>query len=232
MNKEEQMLQKRFIELSRIAYTRGIVTFSDFLNLNELNILHTIPKHQLQSRYETYGGYHLSERQMVAFLPDALYYDYAYPFQVLEITPVNRKFSEELSHRDYLGSVMNLGIERCKLGDIMIDGDKALLFVKNELSGYIVENLTRIKHTSVQAIVVSEFNAAYEPKYEEIKGTIASVRLDTVLSVAYPLSRNKLTAYIESGRVFVNGKLITSNGYHLSDRDNIALVQMITIAGN
>ena len=72
MNKEETLLQKRLIELSRTAYIRGIVTFSDFLNLNELNILHTTPKHQFQSQYVTYGGYGLSERQMVAFIPDAL----------------------------------------------------------------------------------------------------------------------------------------------------------------
>ena len=51
MNKEETLLQKRLIELSRTAYIRGIVTFSDFLNLNELNILHTTPKHQFQSQY-------------------------------------------------------------------------------------------------------------------------------------------------------------------------------------
>ena len=102
MNKEEELLQKRLIELSRTAYVRGIVAFSDFLNLNELNLLHTIPKQLLQSRYETYRGYHLSERQMVAFLPDALYYDYRYPFQILEIAPLNRRFSESLNHRDYL----------------------------------------------------------------------------------------------------------------------------------
>ena len=126
MNKEETLLQKRLLELSRTAYMRGIVTFSDFLNLNELNILHTTPKNLLQSPYETSGGYGLAERQMVAFLPDALYYAFQYPFRILEIQPLNRRFSEELGHRDYLGAVMNLGIERCKLGDIMIDGEKAL----------------------------------------------------------------------------------------------------------
>ena len=83
MNKEEILLQKRLIELSKIAYARGIVTFSDFLNLNELNILHTTPKNLFMSQYETYGGYDLSERQMVAFLPDALYYDYQYPIQMV-----------------------------------------------------------------------------------------------------------------------------------------------------
>ncbi len=226
MNKEEELLQKRLIELSRTAFVRGIVVFSDFLNLNELNLLHTIPKQLLQSRYETYGGYHLSERQMVAFLPDALYYDYRYPFQILEIAPLNRRFSESLNHRDYLGAVMNLGIERSKLGDIIIDGENALLFAKDELAEYIMENLTRIRHTSVQVTAVSEFHAAYEPKYEEIKGTVASIRLDSVLSLAYPLSRSKLTSYIESGRVFVNGKLITSNGYRLKEGDIVSVRKM------
>ena len=162
MNKEETLLQKRLIELSRTAYIRGIVTFSDFLNLNELNILHTTPKHQFQSQYVTYGGYGLSERQMVAFLPDALYAfpdwdgfggDSArqckdalqYPIRILRIGPQNQKFCEELTHRDYLGAVMNLGIERCKLGDIMVDGPQALLFAREEMADYIMENLTRIR---------------------------------------------------------------------------------------
>lgn len=57
MNKEELMLRKRLIELSNQAYSRDIVTFSDFLNLNELHILHTTPKDMLLTRYETYGGY-------------------------------------------------------------------------------------------------------------------------------------------------------------------------------
>ena len=52
MNKEESMLQKRLVELSRLAYNRGIVIFSDFLNLNELNILHTTPKDMFLSQYK------------------------------------------------------------------------------------------------------------------------------------------------------------------------------------
>ena len=243
MNKEETLLQKRLIELSRTAYIRGIVTFSDFLNLNELNILHTTPKHQFQSQYVTYGGYGLSERQMVAFLPDALYAfpdwdgfggDSArqckdalqYPIRILRIGPQNQKFCEELTHRDYLGAVMNLGIERCKLGDIMVDGPQALLFAREEMADYIMENLTRIRHTSVSVSISNDFPEDYEPKYEEIKGTVASIRLDTVLSLAFPLSRSKITDYIEGGKVFVNGKLVTSNGYRLKEGDIISVRKM------
>ena len=92
MNKEETMLRKRLIELSNQAYQRDVVSFSDFLNLNELNILHTTPKQEWFSSYETYGGYEFSERQMVAFLPDALCYDKNYPISVLKIEPLQKKF--------------------------------------------------------------------------------------------------------------------------------------------
>lgn len=232
MNKEELLLQKRLAELSRIAYTREIVTFSEFLNLNELNILHTTPKDMLLSQYKTYGGYGLSERQMAAFLPDALYYDSQYPIQIIEISPVNRKFAEELSHRDYLGAVMNLGIERCKLGDILVEDGKAILFAKEELAGYIMEHLNRIRHTTVKTSILSAFEDSYEPRYEELKGTVASVRLDTVLSLAYPLSRSKITGLIEGARVFVNGKLVTSNGYRLKEGDILSVRKMGRIGYN
>lgn len=232
MTKEEMMFQKRLVELSRIAYHRGIVTFSDFLNLNELNILHTTPKDQFLCRYETFGGYHLAERQIVAFLPDALYYEYEYPFQQIEISPINQKFAEDLTHRDYLGAVMNLGIERCKLGDILATNERAILFVKEELSDYIMENLTRIRHTSIQTSLLSSIEPDYEPEYEERQGSVASIRLDTILSLAYPLSRSKLTSYIEAGRVFVNGKLITSNGYRLKEGDMISVRKMGRISYN
>ena len=114
MNKEEQLLEKRLIELSNLAFSRDIVTFSDFLNLNELNILHTTPKDMFLSQYKTYGGYDLSERQMAVFLPDALYYEYEYPIQTIEVSPLNKKFSEDLTHRDYLGALMNLGRYYCR----------------------------------------------------------------------------------------------------------------------
>ena len=223
MNKDEILFRKRLIELSNQAYRRDIVVFSDFLNLNELNILHTTPKDMFPTRYETYGGYDLSERQMVAFLPDALYYDYEYPMQIIEIKPLNAKFSEELSHRDYLGSLMNLGIERNKMGDILLMEDRAILFIREEICSYIAENLTKIKHTIVQTNIMNITDISYEPKFELIKGNVASVRLDTVLTTAYPMSRSKMTAYIEAGKVFVNGKLVTSNGYHLKEHDIISV---------
>ena len=228
--KEESMLQKRLVELSRLAYNRGIVIFSDFLNLNELNILHTTPKDMFLSQYKTYGGYDLSERQMAVFLPDALYYDYEYPIQIIEVTPSSKRFAEDLTHRDYLGALMNLGIERSKVGDIIVEDQKGLIFVKEELAEYIADNLTVVRHTNVNTSIGKGVKVDYEPRFEELKGTVSSIRLDSVLALAYPLSRSKITAQIEAGKVFVNGKLITSNGYRLKDNDIISVRKMGRIA--
>ena len=216
MDREELIFQKRLIDLSRTAYQRGIVMFSDFLNLNELNILHTLPKEELYSGYETFGGYAAAERQMVAFLPDALCYEFFYPFSILRIRPLNPKFSEELTHRDYLGAILNLGIERCKIGDILVEDREAVVFVSENMADFLAENLTRIRHTSVMAQIEEQQEFQYEPSFEEIRGTVASVRLDSLLALA-------LSGLIEGKKVFVNGRLIVSNGYRLKEGDIISV---------
>ena len=226
MQKEEFMLQKRLIELSKTAYRRGIVTYSDFLNLNELNILHTTPRSEFDTPYETYGGYNDSERQMAAFLPDALYYTHFYPIQILTIEPLKKKFAESLTHRDYLGAVLNLGIERSKIGDIIVMEQCAYLFVHESLADFICSDLTRIRHTSVMVTKKDAEDFSYTPKYEEITGTVASVRLDSLLSLAFNSSRSKLVALIEGGKVFTNGKLMTTNSYQVKEGDIISVRQM------
>lgn len=223
MQKEELMLQKRLIELSRLSHQRGIVTYSDFLNLNELNILHTIPKNELYTAYELFGGYECSERQMAAFLPDALCYEYFYPISALKVEPLQKKFSEPLSHRDYMGAILNLGIDRSKIGDILVQEDSAILFVHESLENFIKTELVRVRHTSVIAKTVDMHEFTYHPSIEEKRGTVASLRLDSLLALAFSASRSRLTAYIENGKVFVNGKLITSNGYQVKEDDIISV---------
>ena len=230
MDKEEELLRKRFLELSNQAFQRGIVMYTDFLNLNELNILHTTPKNLWAVPFRTFGGYAFAERQMAAFLPDAfyLYTDEdeileKYPMSVIQISPLNGKFAEDLGHRDYLGALLNLGIERSKLGDILIQEKMAYLFACDGMVDFICNELTRVRHTTVQAVRIEREEFDYEPRYEEIRGTVASVRLDSLLSLAWNSSRSKMAPLIEEARVYVNGKLITSNGYHVRENDIISV---------
>ena len=228
MQKEEELLRKRLIELSKIAYHRNFITYTDFLNLNELNILHTLPKDTLYTPYRTFGGYASSERQIAAFLPDALCLrseieDLAYPMGIIHILPRSQKFSEQLSHRDYLGALLSLGIERSKIGDIIVEEQGAFVFVSDKLLSYVCKEMTQIRRTQVIVCEESFSEFHYTQKYEKITGTVASVRLDTLLSLAFSSSRSRLSPLIEAGKVFVNGRLISSNGYNVKEDDVISV---------
>ena len=223
MQKEEQQLEKRLSELSNLAYSRDIVTYSDFLNLNELNILHSMPKDRFYTKFVTFGGYGLAERQIAAFLPDALYYEWSYPIKCIEIAPAYPKFADTISHRDVLGALMNLGIAREKLGDILIKDNKAYLFVKREIADYIAEELQQVCHTIVHCVLEEPSAMAVEPELKEFEKIVASNRLDSVIAAMSGKSRSQSVVLIQSGKIFINGAECLHNTYLCKQNDVISI---------
>lgn len=219
---ENLLTEKRFLDLSKQADRRGIVTFSDFLTLNELNIFH-----QNTAKYVTgaqaSGGYEFAERQIVAFIPDALYYTWEYPIDCLSILPSHPKFAEELSHRDILGAVMNLGIERGKIGDILVDEKRAYLFCKQEITDYICEELRQIRHTAICCTRTKQDTFDYRPKLQQFEAVIASNRLDNVVGTMANVSRSAASQLIQTGKVFVQGRECTQNTYICKPSDIISI---------
>lgn len=222
MTRDEKLLAKRFIDLSRQVQQKNIVMFSEFLNLNELNIFQQ-EFSELYSNFEIYGGYELSERQMIAFLPDAFCYTWKYPIICLKITPINKRFAEKLSHRDVLGSLMNLGIERTKLGDILVDEMLIYVFCHEKIAEYIMKQLTRIRHTTVQIEQVESNTICIEPKKELAEGIITSNRLDSVISCICKVSRSQASQWIHSGKVFINNKETLQSTYECKDQELISV---------
>lgn len=220
---KDQLFEKRMMELGKRAYYRGILTFSDFLDLNQQNILHSLSFRDTGVQVKTFGGYESAERQMAAFVPDALSYEQVYPIACIKVQPLNRKFSEELTHRDYLGAILNLGIERSKTGDILLDDSCGYIFCCESMADFLTEELVRIRHTSVQARRLSQEEPLPSPKREEISGTVASPRLDSVIALAFGSSRSSILGLIEGGKVFVNGKSVVSNGYGIKDGDIVSV---------
>ena len=216
-------MEKRLLELGELAYRRGIATYSDFLNLNELNIFQGIRAKLSYLTTESFGGYELAERQIAAFQPEAPLFCTEPPIRCQSISPLQEKFAEEVTHRDYLGAVLNLGLDRSCLGDILVEGSHAYLFCLERMAPFICDNLTRVRHTTVYVRQVEAEDFHYEPRYKEVTGTVASVRLDRLLSLAFGSSRSSLTGLIEGGKVFVNGKLVTSNGYQPKEGDLVSV---------
>ena len=118
--------------------------------------------------------------------------------------------------------MLNLGIDRSRLGDILVEEHQAYLFCQEKIADFICENLTRIRHTTIMAVRVEAEDFDYQPKFQEIVGTVASVRLDSLLSLAFGASRSGLTGLIEGGKVFVNGKITLSNSQILKPGDIIS----------
>ena len=231
--KEIQQLKNRIRELADKSYNQNQYTFTGFLGLAEQDALWQVEREVKFAGITLYGGREEAERKILRFGSEAeLGYEQPFPICCIRIRPLSAKFADKLSHRDYLGALMNLGIERCKIGDIIAEDHKALIFVKEEMAEYVTDNLTQIRHTHVKATIGTGVQVDYEPRYEELKGTVSSIRLDSVLALAYPLSRSKITSQIEAGKVFVNGKLITSNGYRLKENDIISVRKMGRIAYN
>lgn len=235
MNREEELFQKRLLELARKADSRNIVTFTDFLNLNELNIYHQSAGSLSFVKCMGSGGYEQAERQILAFIPDALCCCLAdsddaarrkesvhYPIACLRIEPQNKKFSGQLTHRDFLGAVLNTGIERSTIGDILVDDQTAWIFCLERMADFLSEALTRVKNTPVDVCQVPPEKIDYRPKYELVRGSVASVRLDSLLALAFGSSRSSLTGLIGGGKVFVNARLVTSNGYKVKEHDLIS----------
>lgn len=224
MNHEEELFQRRLFDLANIADRRNIVTYTDFLNLNELNIFYQTQKELQFVQCRNFGGYENAERQIVAFIPDALSYrdDISYPIACIHIRPLHEKYADMLTHRDFLGAILNLGIDRSTIGDILIDQKHAWLFCLDKMADFLCSELCRIKHTQVMAEQMDVENMDYQPKLEHIRGSVASVRLDSLLALAFGSSRSSLVGLIEGGKVFVNARLVTSNGYKLKENDLIS----------
>ncbi len=222
MDKDE-FFRKRIQELCCSAYQRDIVTFTDFLDLNELHMINNLDVRRWGVSPRSFGGYEMSERQITAFIPDALSYEWTFPIVCLKIEAADRKFSRPPGHRDYLGALVNLGIERSMLGDILTEEGCAYVFCVQRMEEFICRELTRVGRSMVyvKAVDPSSVNAARS--YQELTATVASARLDSVIGAAFATSRSGITGLIEGGRVFVNGKMVTSNGHSLKEKDIVSV---------
>lgn len=223
-HQEDFMIQKRLSDLSRTANRRGIVTFSNFLNLNEQNLFHQITA-DIETSYQFFGGYEFAERQMIAFIPDALSYaeSIEFPIICLHFYPSHLKFADRLTHRDILGALMNLGIERSRIGDIRLKEKDYYIFCEESISDYLLENLYQIRHTMVEGERTNPDIEQLKQQFEILEGIVASNRIDNIVAFAVKKSRSQSVPLIRSQKVFVNDCVIQSNSYSCKAGDVISV---------
>lgn len=221
---DEAMLKNRLMELSRRAYMQGICLFSDFLDSSGIGVFEEVKKNLSPCGFRLNGGFPDAERIMIGFVGDEVKEDEIhFPIAFIHAAPKAPKYSEELTHRDYLGALMNLGIDRSRLGDLIIKENEALIICEESLSELIISEFSRVRHTEIICKKIDGFPEGFLPKRELCEETISSLRLDAFLSRAFNISRGRSSELITSGRVFVNGREIHEISYTPKTDDRISV---------
>ena len=224
MEKEEILLQKRLQELAKRSYDKGIYCFTEFLDPAGLDLLLRMEKELKYAGITLFGGAQQCDRRVIRFgNPEELGYEENFPIACIQIEPLQEKFSEQLSHRDYLGALMNQGIERSYLGDILIKEKKAYLFCLDRIEKYLLESLTRIRHTDVRCTKIEEAIEFLKPERQREIVLCPSERIDVVIAKLYHLSRTQSTEMFRSKKIFVNSRLCENNSYQLKADDIVSV---------
>ena len=213
--------QKRFEELASRSNERGYAVYSDFLGLSEISELCAM---RFSVPTNLWGGYEDAER-CVACFGDREYFmdDNDYPIKCILIKPVNQKFADALTHRDFLGSLMGLGIRREMLGDIIISGNCGYLFCLDSISEYIIENLTQVRHTTVKCELTENIPTDALPQPESREIIVSSERLDVIVSAIYNMSRSQVLPIFHTEKVFVNGAVKISPSATINIDDKVSV---------
>ena len=218
----DKLLLARIADLFRLCDKYACARFSDFLDGAEQAVIED--NHAIQYGYNTmlFGGFDSSERKILGVFPEWEEADAsAFPIKALKF---ERGIGRELNHRDYLGTLMSLGFDRSKTGDIIVDGKEAYAFVCEDIADYIRNNVRKIGNNGVKITVTDITDITVpEPKLQRISAVCASMRLDAVTGAAAGVSRSNAASLIRSSKVSVNHRLCEDVSKTVSEGDLISI---------
>lgn len=223
-DKDQILNMRKVLDKIEIVLNKHIIQSTDFMDPYERRLARSILNQFTEISYRESGGFKESERKIILIYPDYYQYDdISIPISSLML----EGHIDRLSHRDFLGGILSLGINREKIGDILIHENYVQITVKNEISSFILINLERIgkEKVDVKQIPLEDLRLG-KTDYKEISTTIASLRLDALISSGLNLSRNESQKLIKSGKVKINwepiervfkdveeGDMISAKGY-------------------
>ena len=214
MSDELELLKRRFVELARRAYNSGIFTFTDFLGLAEQAAFAEVSREIFGIEYVKFGGAEGAERVMIRFGSESdLGYSMPFPISLIKVEPLSQKYAEKLSHRDFLGAIMNLGIERDTMGDIVIIDNVGYIFVKEDMATYIADSLTKVRRTDVKSEVTETLPDGQLYRTERRNVQANGERLDALVAKVFSLSREEAQSLFKKRLVFADGREINSTSY-------------------
>ena len=217
----EKELEKRFLELAERSESHYVYSQTRFLTEGEQAALASLfPR----GGYRLEGGHNEAERCVAVFGSEE---EFGYPWEsvlaVLRIAPKDMKFADELGHRDFLGAILNLGIKRELLGDLLVSENVGYLVAMESISSYLEENLTRVRHTAVKTCRIPAMPEGVERSLEEKSVVAASSRLDALIGAVWNLSRSEAKELVEKERVSIRGRLVSDPSFSVKEGERVSV---------
>lgn len=169
-------------------------------------------------RIESNGLFEDAERRMISFNNI-----YGSPFPMKLIKVENTSKFTNITHRDFLGGILSLGIERNKIGDLLVDNNKCYVPVHEEIENFILYNIDKISKVACNVEVIDNFELLPKVTFKEEIILVSSLRVDGIVSRLTNVSRSKAQAMIEQGLVLVNYVKIRDKSYELKGEERITI---------
>ncbi len=212
-------LKNRLADIASQSYVKNIYTFSDFLSESQMSEIEFV---KFDAPKTEFGGCEFATRKMLRFGGNC-YGSGEFPIEILKISPKSAKFANEVSHRDVLGAIMNLGIVREKVGDIFCEGAYTFVACEKKMAAYVAANLERVGRNSVKVEIAFEIPESFKPKTQSVRISVSSPRLDSVVCKVFNLSREGVLELFKTQRVQADGKVCENNSKNLSGGEIISV---------
>ena len=213
-NDEAKILVAKMKDKQRFCETKNKITYSDFLNENEKNI---IQKNMNLDNFFFYGVNENADREILVFYPEKINEELARKNlkDIIAIIRINlpNDMKGKFEHRNYLSALMKIGLERERIGDILVDDNGADIITFESNKNYIIQSLselTRFRKSKIELINIDQIRKK-EDKFENTTIIVSSMRVDNIIAELAKCSRNKAEELIESERVYINYEAICKN---------------------
>lgn len=213
---EDRLLVSHLLDMIEICEKSYQPRFSFFLNEHEIMLAQSVLKEQKCETYRLYGGYNEASRRILGVFPPYWEDTDSFPITALGI---RYREADKLSHRDFLGAFMSKQIKRNMLGDIIIGSGRATVFVHTSVKYALIFEISKIGSVGVKITEDKEPVIHAEKNFIEKSGTVSSLRLDSIVSAAAGISREKSAMLIKGGNVSVMYSVETSASRQLSEGD-------------
>ncbi len=212
----------RMVDLAYQAQKNRKYKLTGFLTPFEQEVAGTIANSVDDIKVDFDGGYTGAERQRAAFCHNEFAGTPAFEISVIK-AEWNGEFAR-LSHRDVLGSILSLGVDRDCIGDIIATKESAKILVDKKMADYFTNNLTQIGGTTVKT-VIDELSsiAAKEERCKEIRATVASLRVDSIAAAGFGMSRSKAAVEIEADKVKLNWQSVKNSSQSVKEGDILSM---------